>query len=38
MGLRYLLFKSTKVGDSEVEARKLDERWHHPQSFFSGSP
>jgi L-lysine exporter family protein LysE/ArgO len=36
MGVRYLFFKSTKVGDSEVAARKLDERWHHPQSFFLG--
>jgi L-lysine exporter family protein LysE/ArgO len=36
MGVRYLLFKSAKVGDSEVTARKLDERWHHPQSFFLG--
>jgi threonine/homoserine/homoserine lactone efflux protein len=36
MGIRYLLFKSTKVGDSEVAAQKLDERWHHPRSFFLG--
>lgn len=36
MGVRYLFFKSVKVGDSEVAARKLDERWHHPQSFFLG--
>ena len=36
MGIRYLLFKSTKVGDSEVAARKLDERWQHPRSFFLG--
>jgi threonine/homoserine/homoserine lactone efflux protein len=36
MGVRYLLFKSTRVGDSEVAAQKLDERWHHPQSFFLG--
>jgi threonine/homoserine/homoserine lactone efflux protein len=36
MGLRYLFFKSAKVGDSEVTAQKLDERWHHPQSFFLG--
>jgi threonine/homoserine/homoserine lactone efflux protein len=36
MGIRYLLIKSTRVGDSEVVAQKLDERWHHPQSFFLG--
>ncbi len=36
MGTRYLLFKSVKVGDSEATVRKLDERWHHPQSFFLG--
>jgi L-lysine exporter family protein LysE/ArgO len=36
MGFRYLLFKSTKVGASEVAAQKLDERWHHPRSFFLG--
>jgi L-lysine exporter family protein LysE/ArgO len=36
MGVRYLLFKSARVGDSEVEAQKIDERWHHPQSFFLG--
>jgi threonine/homoserine/homoserine lactone efflux protein len=36
MGLRYLLFKSAKVEDSEATAQKIDERWHHPQSFFLG--
>ena len=36
MGIRYLLFKSARVSASEIAARKLDERWHHPQSFFLG--
>ena len=36
MGIRYLLFKSERMGDSADQARKLDERWHHPQSFFLG--
>jgi L-lysine exporter family protein LysE/ArgO len=36
MGIRYLLLKSAKVGDSEATAQKIDERWHHPQSFFLG--
>jgi len=36
MGIRYLLFKSARVGDSEVAAQELDERWHHPRSFFLG--
>jgi L-lysine exporter family protein LysE/ArgO len=36
MGIRYLLFKSTRVEDSEVKAQKLDEHWHHPRSFFLG--
>jgi len=36
MGVRYLLFKSERVGDSADQARKLDERWHHPRSFFLG--
>ena len=36
MGIRYLFFKSARVGDSEATVQKLDERWHHPQSFFLG--
>ncbi len=36
MGVRYLLFKSERVDDSADAARKLDERWHHPRSFFLG--
>jgi threonine/homoserine/homoserine lactone efflux protein len=36
MGIRYLLFKSERVGDSADQAQKLDERWHHPRSFFLG--
>ena len=36
MGIRYLLFKSERVDDSADAARKLDERWHHPRSFFLG--
>lgn len=36
MGIRYLLFKSERLDASEVAAEKLDERWHHPRSFFLG--
>jgi L-lysine exporter family protein LysE/ArgO len=36
MGLRYLFFKSERVIDSEAKAEKIDERWHHPRSFFLG--
>ena len=38
LGVRYLLFKAERLDASEAEAkaRRLDERWHHPQSFFLG--
>ena len=36
MGIRYLFFKSTRVDDGEITVKKIDERWHHPQSFFLG--
>lgn len=36
LGVRYLLFKAERLDASEAAARKLDERWHHPQSFFLG--
>ena len=36
MGARYLLFKSTRLGASEVAAEELGQRWHHPRSFFLG--
>lgn len=36
LGIRYLLFKAERLDASEAEANKLDDRWHHPQSFFLG--
>jgi threonine/homoserine/homoserine lactone efflux protein len=36
LGIRYLLFKAERLDVSEAAAQKLDERWHHPQSFFLG--
>lgn len=36
LGVRYLLFKAERLDASEAKARQLDERWHHPQSFFLG--
>jgi len=36
MGIRYLFFKSARVDSSAVAVNKIDERWHHPQSFFLG--
>jgi threonine/homoserine/homoserine lactone efflux protein len=36
LGVRYLLFKAERLEASEATAQRLDERWHHPQSFFLG--
>ena len=36
LGLRYLLFRPERIDASEVAAERLDERWHHPQSFILG--
>ena len=38
LGVRYLLFKAARLDASEAEAKakRLDERWHHPKSFFLG--
>lgn len=36
LGIRYLLFKADRLDASEAAANKLDDRWHHPQSFFLG--
>jgi threonine/homoserine/homoserine lactone efflux protein len=36
LGVRYLLFKAERLDASEAAAQRLDERWHHPQSFFLG--
>jgi|SRR5579859_3718547 len=36
LGVRYLLFKPARLDASEATAKRLDERWHHPQSFFLG--
>lgn len=36
LGIRYLLFKAERLDVSEAAADKLDDRWHHPQSFFLG--
>jgi len=36
LGIRYVLFKAEGLDASEATARRLDERWHHPQSFFLG--
>lgn len=36
LGARYLLFKTERLDVSEAAAQRLDERWHHPQSFFLG--
>ncbi|MGA2604636.1 MAG: LysE family transporter [Verrucomicrobiia bacterium] len=36
MGVRYLLFKAEGLDASEAQAEKLNERWHHPQSFILG--
>ena len=36
LGIRYLLFKVERLDASEAAANKLDDRWHHPQSFFLG--
>ncbi len=36
LGVRYLLFKPERLDASEAVAEKLDERWHHPRSFFLG--
>jgi threonine/homoserine/homoserine lactone efflux protein len=36
LGIRYLLFKAEGLDASEEAANKLDDRWHHPQSFFLG--
>jgi L-lysine exporter family protein LysE/ArgO len=36
LGVRYLLYKSERLDASEAAAQRLDERWHHPQSFILG--
>ena len=36
LGIRYLLFNADRLDASEAAANKLDDRWHHPQSFFLG--
>jgi len=36
LGIRYLLFSVDRLDASEAAANKLDDRWHHPQSFFLG--
>jgi threonine/homoserine/homoserine lactone efflux protein len=36
LGIRYLLLKVERLDASEAAANKLDDRWHHPQSFFLG--
>ena len=38
LGVRYLLLKAERLDASKAEAtaKRLDERWHHPQSFFLG--
>ena len=36
LGIRYLLFNTNRLDASEAAASKLDDRWHHPQSFFLG--
>jgi threonine/homoserine/homoserine lactone efflux protein len=36
LGVRYLLFKAERLDASEATAQRLDERWHHPRSFFLG--
>ena len=36
LGVRYLLFRAERLDASEAAAQRLDERWHHPRSFFLG--
>ncbi|HVM62061.1 MAG TPA: LysE family transporter [Verrucomicrobiae bacterium] len=36
LGIRYLLFRAERLDASEAAAQRLDERWHHPRSFFLG--
>jgi len=36
LGIRYLLFSGERLDASEAAANKLDDRWHHPRSFFLG--
>jgi len=36
LGVRYLLYKTERLDVSEATAKRLDERWHHPRSFFLG--
>jgi len=36
LGIRYLLFRAERLDASEAAAERLDERWHHPRSFFLG--
>jgi threonine/homoserine/homoserine lactone efflux protein len=36
LGIRHLLFKAERLDASEAAANKLDDRWHHPRSFFLG--
>src|SRR5271170_4652127 len=36
LGIRYLFFKAERLDASEAAAEKLEDRWHHPRSFFLG--
>ena len=36
LGIRYLLFHAERLDASEAAAKRVDDRWHHPQSFFLG--
>jgi len=36
LGIRYLVFKPERLDASKVTAEKVEERWHHPRSFFLG--
>lgn len=36
LGVRYLMYKAERLDASEAAAQRLDERWHHPQSFILG--
>jgi threonine/homoserine/homoserine lactone efflux protein len=36
LGIRYLFFQPERLDASEAAAKKLDDRWHHPRSFFLG--
>jgi len=36
LGIRYVCFKPSRLDVSKVTAEKVEERWHHPRSFFLG--